>query len=61
VDKGLPFINNAAENSDQLALLDRFQGKNAVSAFISFQAAFQLRRQIGTWLLGHSYNFLFQD
>ncbi|MCL4268059.1 MAG: hypothetical protein KJZ72_00870 [Anaerolineales bacterium] len=58
MDKGLPFIHNAAENSDQLALLNGFEGENAVSAFIGFQATFQLRRQIGTWLLGHSYNFL---
>jgi hypothetical protein len=59
VDKGVPFIDDAPENGDELTLADWLQRKNSVSTAIGFRAAFQLRRQIRTWLLGHSYNFLF--
>jgi hypothetical protein len=59
VDKGVPFIDDAPENGDELTLADWLQRKNSVSIAIGLRAAFQLRRQIRTWLLGHSYNFLF--
>jgi hypothetical protein len=58
VDKGVPFINDAPENGYELTFVDGLKGINAVSTAIGLRAAFQLRRQIGTWLLGHSYNFL---
>jgi len=59
VDKGVPFIDDAPENGDELTLADWLQRIDSVSIAIGLRAAFQLRRQIGTWLLGHSYNFLF--
>ena len=59
VDKGVPFINDAPENGYDLTLVDGLQCKDSVSTAMGLRAAFQLRRQIGTWLLGHSYNFLF--
>src|SRR3990172_3575819 len=58
VDKGVPFVNDAPENGCELTLLEWLKGKDSVSTAIGLRAAFQLRRQIGTWLLGHSYNFL---
>jgi hypothetical protein len=51
VDKGVPFINDAPENGYELILMDRLQRKDSVSIAIGLRAAFQLRRQIGTWLL----------
>jgi len=59
VNKGVPFIDDAPENGYELTFVDGLQDINAVSTAIGLRAAFQLRRQIGTWLLGHSYNFLF--
>jgi hypothetical protein len=59
VDKGVPFIDDAPENGYEFTLVDGLQCIDAVSTAIGLRAAFQLRRQIRTWLFGHSYNFLF--
>jgi hypothetical protein len=59
VDKGVPFIHDAPENGYELTLVDGLQRIDSVSIAIGLRAAFQLRRQIRTWLFRHSYNFLF--
>ena len=56
--KGIVSVYGAPENGNELTFFNRFKGIHCVSTAIGLRAAFQLRRQIGTWLFGHSYNFL---